>query len=445
MANPTLNQILNVARKLVANKQASAKAAAITGESPDSMPGSENDSAVPDEAKKPQKETRDGTMVPNSGLSTEGAGDDSAITHTGDLEADEAAKTPTKKPLVSADAGAKTAADSTADLANDILSLIRGSQKQAGAISAAVEAGKKVVSKGVEAAKAVGGKGVSAAESVGEKAKEVGEKGVEAAKNHSGHLLAGAGGAVVGGGTVAALDHNKKAEGLLDLQLTTDVMAKLAALILSTEEGAQMAEQVLQKQAGAEMAKETLAFLAAQSEMAEKAAAWDAGQADAQALIDQQLVSHGAELQKQAEREAMLFKLGQANADASIGDMMGGAGGADAGAAGPAAGGADAGAEGGEGEISMEDLVAALQALVEEGSVKPEEAQQILEYVTSDGAGGADAGAGAADDADAGAAAGGDAGGAGEADPAAAEAPVNGADKTASLLDAIRQLKAKKA
>ena len=85
------------------------KKAEIVGTPPSSMPGAEHDSRPSPEASKPDPETKDQTMVPNSGLTTDGAGDDSKITHTNDLTAEEAALTPEKKPEVSSDADAKTA------------------------------------------------------------------------------------------------------------------------------------------------------------------------------------------------------------------------------------------------------------------------------------------------------------------------------------------------
>ena len=395
MGNPTLGMILSDARKLVASKQASTKQAIeapknIAGTSPESMPGSEHDSKVPDEAKQPQKYVKDETMVPNSGLSNAGAGKPE-LTMAGALDADQAAEVPKKKPLDTDDANAKEASDATAGLANDILSLIRTAQKQAAApapVATPAPAPEKQAA--APAPKAAAPKAPAAAP--------------------------------------------EKKAGELNMELTTDVMAKVAALILSTEEGAEFAEKVLAKQAGAEMATETLAFLAQQSELAEKQAAFEAGQRDAQAMIDQQIFQAGvAHAQKQAQAQTF-HKLGQAAADASMADMMGGAGGADGAAPAPAPGG-DEGGEGGD--ISIEDITAALEALVQEGKVQPEEAQAVLQYLTEGG----EAGAGAAPEGGEGAA----------AEPAAAPAAaapegadVNKAASASNLLTAIRQLKAQK-
>ena len=210
----TLSQILEETRRMVATKQAE-----ISGTPPSSLPGAEHDSPVPASAKQPDSETRDGTMVPVSGLSASGAGDDSPITRGHALESDEAALAPDKKPAITEDANAKTAAD----LANEILALVRSAQKQA-----AAPAEKKTVIENKSAPVAP----------------------VAPAPD-----------------TVAKQAAPEKTAGGLNMELTTDVMAKIAAIVLSTEEGAALTEAILTKQAGATMANETLDFLAEQSEL----------------------------------------------------------------------------------------------------------------------------------------------------------------------------------
>jgi len=233
--------------------------------------------------------------------------------------------------------------------------------------------------------------------------------------------------------------------GGLTLQFDEEILKKIGEVMLSTEEGADMVQQQFAKAAGAEAANEILGYMAEQSEIAEKQAAYAAGQADAQALINQAIyeagVKHGAATKNAAEEKALFAKLGQATADASIEDLMGagagagGAPGADAGA-----GAVDAGA-GAEAEISPEELAQALQTLVQQGTLSEEEASQVLDYVMA-----AEGGEGAA----------GAAGGA--AAPAAAPAPAPAAEvkdekkeepkeaqvvtKAAALLDAIKQIKA---
>ena len=404
MANPTLAQILNDTKRLIASKQASyATGTEETGKNPPaSMPGAEHDSKVPEEAKKSQKEVADGSNAPASGYTGEGGKDDSPKTRGQALNADQAALEPAKKPAVSADADAKAASDITAALANDILSLVRSVQKTA-------------APKAPESPKAPEAPKVAEA-----------PKAPEAPKQAA--VTAPVEAPVV-----------EKGAGELQMELTTDVMAKIAALILSTEEGAALAEKVLEKAAGAQMAQETLAFLAAQSELAEKQAAFEAGEADAQKLIDQQIFEAGkAEAAKQSEA-AQFYKLGQAAADASMGDLMGGApveGGGNPPDQAPGAGGDDgtAMAPGGEEEVTMEDLAAALESLVAEGTLKPEEAQAIMAEIAGGGAP-ADGGAGAPDTT-AGVASANDV-------PAPAEAPPAEESKEAgaNLLAAIQALK----
>jgi hypothetical protein len=358
--------------------------------------------------KKPDAEVRDGTMAPASGYTTDGAGDDSPTTRGHALEADEAAETPVKKPAITDDANAKTASG-TADIANEILALVRSVQKTAAAPAAAPAAVPAKVADKVAAA--------------------------PAPKQP-----------VVTGEAKVAGDE-------LNMELTTDVMAKIAALIIATEEGAKLAESVLQKAAGADMAQETLAFLAQQSELAEKQAAFEQGQLDAQALIDQSIYDSGVRAAQVKHANDMFFKLGQAAADASMSDLMGGdpaAMGGDPAAMGgapeedPAAMGGDPAAMGGEGgeEVTLEDLSEALGSLVSDGTIPPEAAQQILEEIAGGEAGGEGVSGPAGEDVGA---------GTGEAPMAGAEevpmedsgAPKEAsATKAAALLDVIRQLRA---
>ena len=413
MANPTMAQILEDTRRLVGTKLAAAKtqkAAEIVGQDPASMPGAEHDSKTPEEAKKPDAETRDGTMVPTSGLTTEGAGDDSKITHGGDLGSEESALEPTKKPAVTSDANAKTA---SADLANEILSLVRGVQKQAAAAPAAPA--KKEEPAATKAAAPAPAPAPAAAPAKKEEP--------EASDKSAGAPV-------------------------LNMPLTTDIMAKLAALMLNTDEGAALAEKELEKQAGAEAAMETMQFLIQQSELAEKQAAYEQGLRDADAAIDQQIFMagvHAAQAQMAKAGQALPPELAGAGGGegADVAAMMaGGEGGA------PEMGGGEvdpamAGGEGGEGgeEFTMEDLQAALEALVAEGTLQPEEAQQLIASLTGEGGGEAAPAEGGGEAAPA---EGGDAGG----DAGGEAAPAEEGEKEASatnLLAAIRQLRAARA
>ena len=232
------------------------KIAEIAGQDPDSMPGAENDKpvTVPNE----DPEVNDGSMGPKSSRSTEGAGDDRKIT-AGDLfEAGEPVVTPEKKPLETADANAKEA--SAKNYANEILELIHGTQKKASAPEKAPANEAAAPEKKPEAP-----------------AKEAAapEKKPEAP---------------------AKTDEAKEAS--LNLELTRDVLDKIACAMLADKEGVELAERVLAKQAGAEKAAEVMDYLAGQEQAAreyvagQKAAeymlykrAQDLGAADADAAI----------------------------------------------------------------------------------------------------------------------------------------------------------------
>ena len=383
----TLAMILADTKSLV--KDASVKAsftkAAIAGTNPSSMPGSEHDKPTPAEAKEPNKEVKDETMVPNSGLSAAGAKDDSPVTRGQALDATESAQEPKKKPAVTADANAKEASDGTASLANEILAMIAGAQKEAAAPVAAAP--------------------------------------------------------VV---PVVAPKVEKKSAGL-NMELTSDVLAKTAAMLLSTDEGVKAVDAMLRKQAGAEAAQVVFDFLGEQAALAEKQAAFEQGAADAQAEIDRQIYEAG--VKAGSAQRGLFHKLGQAAADASLegaGTVPGGA--EAAGSMGDAAmapegadgAGGEPGAEGGQEDVTLEDIAEALQALVADGTLQPDEAEQVLQKLLGEEGGGepgAEGGAGAE--------------GAG-APPPVSEAPgaapaddtkVASASKATAILAAIKALK----
>jgi hypothetical protein len=137
---------------------------------------------------------------------------------------------------------------------------------------------------------------------------------------------------------------DKSASGL-NMELTTDVLAKIAACILSTKEGEEYTEAVLNKAAGAEAAQEMFDFLRQQSGLADKQAeaAYSQGSADAEALV------------KQAQAA-------MAGAPAAM-------------PVDPAAAGAP------QGEATEEDIVAALQELVASGQMDEQTAAQIMEQL----------------------------------------------------------------
>lgn len=207
---------------------------------------------------------------------------------------------------------------------------------------------------------------------------------------------------------------NAEAVNATNMELTTDVLAKIASVILSSSEGWDFAEQALTKEAGAEAARSTMDTLQKQAEynqgMADagaliemqKQAEYDQGAADADALIN-----YMATLEKQAQAAApqaatpqdvqpqpqynpeMLQKLGQALADAALGgeNALGAMAGPEAGSeAGPAAGMPQGNEAMNGGEPSVEELKALISQLT------PEELAQLQEYLAV--AGQVEAGAG---------------------------------------------------
>ena len=304
MAYNTLEYIKGLRRNMEQKK------AEIVGESPASMPGSEHDKAIPAGAKAPDKETKDQTMVPNSGLTTAGAGDDSKITHKNDLTADQAALTPKKEPEVTGDAeaqvpGGKTAEEKTAEqLGAEILAGITAwEQKQAEAKKQAADT--QGPSSGEGTAEAL-------ITDTGKEPEQTGDvKGPKKEDMVTTDAMAPATGNGASGETAAAAksaSDGKHAEcctdgkcgkcakckaaaagakkaGAFDMELTQDVLAKIAAVMLATEEGTKLAESTLAKAAGAEAAEKTISFLRTQNELAQKQAEYEAGRRDALALV----------------------------------------------------------------------------------------------------------------------------------------------------------------
>lgn len=295
--------------------QLETKRAEIVGQDPNTIPGHENDKQIPAGAKEPDKETKDQTMVPNSGLTTAGAGDDSAITHKNDLTAEQAALTPKKAPEVTGNAeaqvpGGKTAEEKTAEvLGAEILAGVTAwynAKKEAEAQKTAADT--KGPSAGTGTAESLitdTGKEPDQTKEVQEPNKKP-EETADAMKPATGEGSAGETAAAA-----KAAEDGKEAEcckdgkcgkcakckaaakeaetakkaGALDMELTKDVLAKIAAVILATEEGTKLAEETLAKAAGAEAAEKTIAFLSEQNQLAQKQAEYEAGQRDALALI----------------------------------------------------------------------------------------------------------------------------------------------------------------
>lgn len=313
-------------------KNLETKKAQIVGESPSSIPGSEHDSRPPESAKAPDKESKDQSMVPNSGLTTAGAGDDSKITHTNDLKAGQPALVPQKKPEVTGDADASVPGGKTAEeLGAEILSDVDGwfkAQKAAenDAPKAGAGTGEALITdKGKEpdqtkpviapdkkpevstdALAPATGEGSSGETAAAAKAAETDKEGecckdgkcgkcakckaaatkaTEPAKDGECCKDGKCGKCAKCKAAATAAKKAAETAGGLNMELTSDVLAKIAAVMLATEEGTKLAETTLAKAAGAEAAEKTLAFLRAQNELAQKQAEYEAGQRDAAEII----------------------------------------------------------------------------------------------------------------------------------------------------------------
>ena len=355
MAN--MEEIMRETTALLQRKQASFKGnkkQALAGEDPASMPGAEHDGDIPAGSTEAQPEVKDKTMGPASARSGEGGGDDSEVTRGHATDAGEG-EVPEGKPMISADADAKAAR--CAKIGNDLMADIRAWRTTAPAQkAAAVVAPKAVVA------------------AVAPKA-----------------------------------DTPKVAAGEPAMELTEKVLAKIAAICLSYEDSAAMVTAALEKHAGATQAKEIIGFLSQQDDAYTKQAAEQAGYQDGMNLINEQIYAQGVAAGKSAsapvakpqvkkvamsadaQRIQELVQLGEKLAGAGLGDIMGalpneqGAPmGAGPEAMDPAAlAGAGPEAGGGE-EFSVDDLAAALDVLVSQKQITPEDAQAIMQTVTEE-------------------------------------------------------------
>ena len=359
---PSMEDIMKETTALLQRKQASFKGtkSALAGESPDSMPGAEHDGTPPAGSTEAQPEVADKTMGPKSTRSAEGGGDDSAVTRGHATDATEG-EVPPAKALISDDANAKAAR--CAQFGNDIMADIRKWRKSAAPVQKKADP-EPEPEPAVMPPKAKAPKAPAVKKE--EKAEEADEKG-------------------------AAADG-------LNMELTERVLAKIAAICLSYEDTCQAVTAALEKHAGENQAKEILGFLEQQDAEYTKQAAEAAGYQDGMALINRQIYEQGlaagkaasapavkaaapkASAQPDAERVQALIELGQKLAGDGIGNIMGALPneqGAPVGAD-PAAGGNP-----GE-EFSVEDLAAALDVLVSQKQISPEDAQSIMQTITEE-------------------------------------------------------------
>jgi len=340
------------AMEKIANETLAANPAALVGV--DSLPGSEHDAKVPEEAKKPNEEVTQGQPAGATSTSGAVAGGDAKPLNEGKLEMDQALANPEKKPLVTDDAlTAKVANDHLTSLVKDLLADI-GSQKQAAAKPA----------KPAEAAKPAEQK--QAAAQAAQAAKPA-----EAAKPDEAQKQAGV-------------------EGAKAIKLDDETISKIAAAQATFMLGREAAEKVM-KQASEKKAEEAKKFAAARNII--KAACIKAAQ-------EQGLDPAAAAL---AAENAMADAGIPAEAAAAEGADAGAAAGADAGAAAGADAGANAGADAGAGEgaaaaegageaaipedVTEEELATALVDLVSSGDIDVDTAKALVEEITGEEAG----------------------------------------------------------
>lgn len=374
MAHPTLEYIRGLRKSLETKK------AEIVGEDPSTIPGSEHDGKPDANASKPDPEVKDQTMVPNSGLTTSGAGDDSKITHTNDLTAEQAALTPEKKPEVTDNADAKTAEKLAAEIISGVDAWY-AAQKKAETKQAETKQAEtkkddtKKAEDGVDGTKPTSGTPPSAGTGTAEAlitdtGKEPEQTKDVASPDKKPEITTDANAPATGEGSSGETAAAAKAAGALDMELTSDVLAKIAAVMLATEEGTKLAESVLAKAAGAEAAEKTMNFLRTQSDLAEKQAEYEAGQRDTVML-----------LQKLAQEDPDVAAALEAAADG------GGEGAADA-------GGCD--------DASITEIADTLDQMVEAGEITEDEADQVVvelaKALSGDGGDGATADDGAGDE-----------------------------------------------
>lgn len=289
----------------------------------DSMPGSENDKPIPAGAENPDPKVKDETIDRPAKDTIEGAkpGSDFPANNANELQADQPALTPDKKPLDTADANAKEASVK----GNNLVQLILKT-KQAAEAKKAEEAQKEAAAKKPATP-------VQAAAPV--------QTAVPATKE------------------AAPADADT-------IKLDMAMMAKIAAITLADEEGQLAVQQALTKRAGAEFAEEVLDIL--EKRAAEEQAAWEfeKGAQDAEAMIGDMQEAQGA-----ADAEAAMGDLAEANGAAAT----------EAGAAGDEAGSIEDAAAALD-DYSAEEIVEAVNELAQEGQIPPEQAQAVIEAVT---------------------------------------------------------------
>lgn len=491
MATMRVEEILRDTRAFVEAKTASAatEKRALAGQDPNTLPGSEHDQKVKEEAKKPNPQVAEGS--PAGAYSASGAkpGDVTEMGHTLKAGDPPPAKVD-KEPLITSDVNAapKTGA---ATLANDLLASIKKAQDELLKKTAAKSDSKPAGSKGGDVSEAQAVDASKAPPPVKKEGPEPVKQDMPAdakAAPAEDKAMAEHGGSMPSKGGSAAPSA---------LELTQDVLAKIASTLLATEEGWNVVHEGLSKAAGVEAARQTFDFLKQAAEQIQAEQAFAQGYQDADNLIKQAIYQQGVadarkqaaakqpaapvaseqaqydagykmaaalleQIKQQRQKQAastnpdLIQKLAKAiagaaakKADDAEGENAEEPSGEEAGGEEPSAeeGAVPAGEEAGGGpldemaaapadeELSPEELQQALAALVQDGQLDPQTAAQILQYVTSAGSVGEAAGEAAAPEAMPPEAASPEAAGPG----AAMEAMASATPDVSSLLAAIEQ------
>jgi hypothetical protein len=202
----------------------------------------------------------------------------------------------------------------------------------------------------------------------------------------------------------AKKDDDKSASELPEL--TRDLYAKIGMAVLQSDEGKAVAERVLTKQAGAEAARAVLMFndevAKEAAEFQKAAAAYQAGQAACDQLIAN-IQAQGAEkaagapVKSAADFHISIMNEFKTDAEKSAyalgaevmrkiaeGEPVDLEGGADAG---EAVEGAEGAGEAGGQDVTIEDIAAALQQLIQSGEITPEVAEEVLQKILGGGEG----------------------------------------------------------
>jgi hypothetical protein len=368
----TMNEILADTKQFLSIKEASfgkqAKEEAL--DNPNSIPGSAHDKPVDDGASAPDKEVQQ-ELPPNTANSNAGASEAEKLESGHATDATQSVQDVTNKPMISSDSNAKEASAGVNSHAKDLIDLIGNFNAEKVAARSAVDV------------------------LTDEKCSKCDKEDCDCEKEDKSDDYK---------------EESKQAKVGGEIELSRDVLAKIACTILSTEEGVTFTEQILQKEAGAQAARDTMEFLQKQAEDSEKQAAYDAGQEHADQLINAAV--------KQAEdaRFERAYEAGRSDA-LKLAAALQGAGSIDYKALGatvaaeavkraqaelmgmdPAAMDSGIGADealagmAGEGEeagddIAPEELEAALAMMVQSGELSEEEVAAIMSQIgASEGA-----------------------------------------------------------